>query len=290
MRRSAVPVLALAVAIAGCEDRPSPRERLARAPEATAAERSAAFSLDMRMRLGEPDAGMLFTASGEGVYDLDAGVGRMQMKVPGLGAAFDLVLGRDAVYFRVPNVLGGGGVGGQWVRRPLADSTRAALLGSGAGPAGLSRMLDSVAGDVERLGADTVRGTPVEGFGFTVEGSELVGAGRETPEGLAGTDVPVEAWLDEDDRLRRIVARVDLGPAIDAARERMADSLGAGRRLGGMIGSLADTLSTTVELYDFGTAVEVQPPEGEDVMDVGEFRRRSNRAASSREGRPPGGR
>lgn len=268
MRRPLSVVALAAVAIAGCGEERSARDRLARAPEATAAEGSAGFSAEMRMRLGDRTSGMDFTASGEGAYDLEGEAGRFEIRIPGTGGPTEVLYDRDAIYFRVPSALGGRQ--GRWIRKARGDAAREGPGVWTTGPTEVRRILDAVAGEITQLGTDTVRGSEVEGFGFTVSGAEL-GPQQGAEAGAIGDlEIPAEAWLDGGDRVRRLVVKLDLGPLLQAARNQVADSLAAGREqaLGAMMASLADTMTVSVELFDFGTDVEVRLPEDADVVDA----------------------
>lgn len=295
MRRSlaaVVPVALGALAIAGCGEEPSPEDRLSRSPGASADEGSAAFSVAMAMQMGRQQSGMRLTASGEGVFDFDARTGRMQLRVPGMASATEMILDRDHVYVRVPQAIAGGR--GQWIRKPVPDSAKAARDAPWtADPSEIAEVLESDVGEISRLGTDTVRGTEVEGFGFTLRGDQLRPEHADTsaaPRELRNLEIPTEAWLDSGDRLRRLVAKFDLEPFLEAARSSMADSLGpsGGQALGGMLGALADTLTLTVELFDYGTAVDVRPPDSLEIVEPDELRRRMKSRRDSL-GREAGG-
>jgi hypothetical protein len=116
----------------------------------------------------------------------------------------------------------------------------------------LSRVL--LASDAnEKLGTEDVRGEETTHYRAQVNLRELVKqvpASERPPDELArqwgGPVVPVDIWIDGDSRLRKIVI------TRPANNESDPDT---------------PALTTTVELYDYGVAVDVQPPEGELLSD-----------------------
>lgn len=273
-RRSAVLVLAAALALAACgDDGRSPRERLAAAAEATAGEGTAAFTMQANMQMGEAGAGMDVTMSGEGVLDLAGRTGRMSMRMPGTGTSVTMLFDTSAVYLQVPSTLGDGET--QWIRQEGGAARLQGGPGFGGDPGYLVDVLDAVQGEISELGADTVRGTDVRGYGFSVSGERLWAGQEDVPPALAELDVPVEAWLDGGDRLRRMVMRVDMAAASEALRERLTDSTATPReqRMGGMMSLMSGTMTLTTDFYDYGTDVRVEFPDSAEVTDAASFRR-----------------
>lgn len=266
LRAPALLAAALAT-LAGCGDGTSPADRLSAAVRATEAERSAAISLEMHVDMGEHGPGAQVSVSGDGVVDLESETGRMEMSYPGLGGSLLTVYDGDAVYVRLPPALSGGD-GERWVRRG-ADGPTGMIPGSSMGrnPLGMLDALDAVEGEIRPLGADTVGEVEVRGFAFTLTGRQLW---REAPEGdgppdaLLGLEIPTEAWLDGSDRVRRMVVELDLGALADVVRETASDSVRQG--MGALLGSVDGTLSVTTELDDFGTEVDVETPDEDDLV------------------------
>ncbi len=274
--RAAVPalaalVLALAAACGG-EDGPAPGERLAAAGEATAGAGTAAFSLEARIRTG-PDtaAGTAVTLSGRGAADLRTGASRLAFDLPGLGLSLLMLFDGDTVFLRTPPAMAGGEA--RWIRRTVRART-----GTASGPAGFSGRLgpllaaleDVASGEIDRLGGDTVRGTDVVGYAFSVPGGTLWRGPGEVPSSLAGLEVPVRVWLDAADRVRRMTLETELGAAVAAVREAAGDSLAAGplRMLEATAGGGSRRLAVTLELFDFGTEVATRPPDTAEVIDA----------------------
>lgn len=269
VRRTAL-ALATVAAVAACgtgEDR-SPEERVAAAAEATRSAGSAAFDLEMQLDMGEQAAGMNMTMSGEGVADLEERIGRLEIRSPGVGAAVTTVFDGDVTYTRLPSYMAGGET--RWVRQTGSGAVGGnPARGMGNNPFDLLAAVDTVAGTIEPLGADTVRGTEVQGFGFQLSGARLWGDADSVPKQLRELQIPSELWLDGSDRVRRLVMEIDLGPVMQAAQERMAREMGEEEAsgLGQMLGAMQGTMTLTAVLHDFGTEVDVTVPDSADVVD-----------------------
>lgn len=273
--RPAVPTLAVLVlvlsAACGGEDGPAPDERLAAAGEATTAAGTAAFTLEARLRTG-PDtaAGTAVTLSGRGAADLRTGASRLAFDLPDLGLSLLMLYEGDTVFLRTPPVMTGGEA--RWIRRTVPSRT-----GTASGPAGFSGRLaplltaleDVAAGEIDRLGDDTVRGTDVQGYAFSVPGGTLWRGPGEAPSSLVGLEVPVRVWLDDADRVRRMTVETELDAAVAAVRQAAGDSLAAGplRMLEATAGD-ARRLVVSLELFDFGTEVATRPPDTVEVIDA----------------------
>lgn len=278
-------VLALGlVACAGDGDTASPEERLANAADATADEGTAAFSMNVSTEMGGDDDGedgngedggsaMSMSFSGEGVMDFEEEVGRMEMELPGMGMATETVFDQGAVYTQIPSMAG---TQEQWVRQ--GGDEQAHAPGMDGDPAGMVEVVDAVEGDIEELGSETIRGTDVDGFGFTVAGSELAQGGEDVPEGMADADVPMEVWLDAEDRVRRMVMEIDMGSAVQSGTE--------GEAIDPMGGDMPGVMTVTMEFYDFGTEVDVEVPSDEDVVDPEDFQRQMEEGMQDMEGMP----
>lgn len=280
---SVIVAASAAVALAGCDDRTSPRDRLAAAPEATTGAGTAAFTMKANMKTGDEGSGMDVTISGEGGLDLASRTGRMSMEMPGMGTSLEMVFDTSAVYLRIPSMLGGGQ--GQWVRQPGRSGGLRTGAAVGGDPSYVVDVLDAVEGEISELGADTVRGTDVRGYAFMVSGEKLWSRQEgEIPASMAELDVPVEAWLDAQNRLRRMVMEIDMATASKAVRERMTDSAASEQeqRMGSMMGAMSGTMILTTDLYDFGSDVRVEFPDSSEFIDAEAFQQRMMQRSGSR--------
>jgi hypothetical protein len=112
----------------------------------------------------------------------------------------------------------------------------------------LTRVLMASEGN-EELGQEDIRGEQTTHYRARVNLEELVKqvpANERPPDELmqqfGGPVIPVDVWIDGESRLRKIVIR----------RPKIAEDDFSG-----------PALTRTVELYDYGVEVDVQPPEGE---------------------------
>lgn len=279
MRRRCLPVglalLVAPVALAACGDatRTPPRERLATAGSVMSGG-SVAFTTRAEMGMGEEQAQMNMTITGEGALDLASRRGHMSMTIPGLASSLEMAYDSSAVYVRMPAMLTGGE--SRWVRGTGGAAGMRTGGRLGGIPSYVRDVLGSVEGEIRELGTDTVRGTDVTGYGFSVSGSQLWTGRGETPPALAETSVPVRAWIDGSDRVRRIEMEVDMSAATRAVREQMADTAATEqqRRMGAMLGPMTGTLLLTTDFYDFGTEVRVELPDSSEVVDADTFQHR----------------
>lgn len=286
MRAARFPVAlvaaAAALALSACGDRetPSPRERLGAAVSATGEAGTAAFHMKARIRTGTEAAGTMMTFTSRGGADLRTGASRMETDLPGLGLSVTMLHDGDTVFVRLPGLLTGGEP--VWIRQPV-DALRQGGVAPGAAatdfagsPARALEALRDVRGEIERIGSDTVRGSAVEGFAFSVPGERLWRGTGEPPPALRGLEVPATAWLDARGRVRRMTLSMDLAAAVASVREAAGDSLAPrGRELLQALGTdLEGTMELDLELFDFGTAVDTRPPDTARVLDADSAGRR----------------
>lgn len=240
-------------------------------PEAVAAAGSARF--DLTVALADADGALEVTSTGAYGDDrlsleLDLGdalasvggmLGELGESMPaGVTDPARLVVADGTAYLRVPlldELLGTAG----WLSATPADLDAVGSFGQGLGsldPASLLEVLGELAGDVEEVGPDEVRGEPTTRYRATVDLQRFAlpeGLGAALGAPLAGADlaaVPVELWLDGEGLPRRVV--VDVGGAAAAA-----------------VGE-AGTATLTVELYDYGQPVDIEVPDPAEVTPIGE--------------------
>lgn len=272
MYRLIVTMVVAALAVAACGQSRPPVERLSAASAETSAADTASFSMDMVTEVDEGDAGMDMTITANGVIDFANDMARMEMNMPGVGGALETVVDGETVYTLMPGMFTGGE--DQWIRQESAATPEMGMGtagGLGNDPADMVEALDAIDGEITELGEDEVRGADVQGYGFTVTGTELFDD-PDTPESLAGIEVPTEAWLDTDDRLRRMVTEMDLGQLMEAVTEELPEQEGPSADFGGMMQALSGTMTMTVEFFDFGEAVDIAVPD--DAIDADEFEQR----------------
>lgn len=215
-------------------------------------------------------AGGAFSMEGEGEFDERQPAGRVTMRVAGAGEQLEMqVLFVETVFYINMGTLGEQiGTPTPWVSFDLASVPgMAELLGGGMGTTDPTQFLEYLrgAGGAEVVGPEQVRGVATTHYRATVDLEDAI---RSAPENQrdalrqamasfgTGTDLdafefPVEVWIDDEGLPRRTRMAFDLG--------------GVGH--GGEIPAGAN-MSFTMETFDFGTAVDIQPPPADQVTDM----------------------
>lgn len=272
-------VLALSAAVLGCgfdpggqpgPDRPvittgpSPAAlRLASARAATIASGTARTAFTASV---SPASGAVTRVAGEGTVDFGTGRGvstiHLSPLVPGGSSAtptLDTIFDGDVVYIRSP-LLELLGIETPWLR---IDRTSLPRAGIGTGLGDLSALPDTdqlaplgflagvEAASVEVQGSEEIDGVATTHLRASVDlrsAATAAGAGdlgRSLTELDAG-NLTVDAYLDHDDRLRRLVYDHPLPPALGGGWQRFQ-----------------------VEYFAFGTPVEIDLPALDEVTDLG---------------------
>lgn len=263
MTRQLVAVAALvAVATTGCGG-DDPQALLDGAGEALEAAETSRFEMSVEA-VGE-DTGQ-FVA--EGAQDLGTGALRMAIDLGDEATTTETLLLGSEVFIRSPLFALFTGDAATWVRVDLEETAERqgldadALLGDQTGPAALLAQLDGASGDLEELGAEDVRGVPTTHLRVTVDTDAAIEqadpAVREQlrsyaeATGLPDT-YPMDLWIDEDGLVRRIRTILDVPGAAGAS-----DGV---------------TQQTTLELFDFGVRVDLDPPLPEQTIELADLAR-----------------
>ena len=109
------------------------------------------------------------------------------------------------------------------------------------------RVLEAASDGVTELGTETVRGERTTHYSATVDVERLPN-GDQIAELSGVTEMPVDVWIDGDDRIRR----VEIEQAMDAAGVEMRMHIAA-------------------EYVRFGVPVDVDVPGDDEVLDVGDL-------------------
>lgn len=195
-----------AALVAGCgADDPAATEDLSAAVEETAAAGSS------RIELSGEDGGRAFTIAGTADY-ADDEAGYTWSDPEGAG---ELRLVDDVLYTRAEGLLDGE----TWISQRAPDDARISSFGELFHPFPFvdpSRMLErfeQASTETSGLGERDVRGVPAQGYRLTVDIARLVElapkedreAFRHDLAGMPEKTTPVEVWLDDVGRARRIV-------------------------------------------------------------------------------------
>jgi hypothetical protein len=236
---------------AGARTGPGTVQALRQAVAALERAGSAKASTSMEMATG----GTRVTIRGQGAYDFRKQTGRLKVMLPQdpAGAAEH----RPITELLAPGALfmknrGAGVPADKWVRVATAGLTDGNLVTGGATDPYAAAELLRGARAVTYVGKTEVAGIPVRHFRGT---ADLDVAARDAPQGqrpalraaakgFATTEVPFDAYLDDQGRLRKV-------------RHRF--SFVNGQRKG--IVAVASTLL----LYDFGSPVAVRLPDSSDI-------------------------
>jgi hypothetical protein len=238
--------------------------RIRRAVVATQDEESARLEMSMTYDIG----GQTQTLAMNGVLDLASGDGVLTMTVPisGGDAALETRIVDGIVYLDFGDLvdpLRGTGVlseldGVRWIRATPEGSTAGTVGPVNQHPASQLEALRGI-DDVERVGRDEVDGVATTHFKGTVDlvaaaeaarAAGQVEAAEQVEQFFAGDDeIPVEVWLDDENRTRRMKMRF----AIEAAPGERFDA------------------AVDMRINDFGVPIDVQAPPADEVIDLAEF-------------------
>lgn len=285
VRSLAVVVAALSVAVAGCGvtdgsadggavsaalGSPLTARQVEEAAETTAAVSSEKVWVEVRTTDAAGDEVATITA--EGAFDAEALQGQLLTRLDGgSGMLADLVelevvYDGDTAYVRSA-AMEMFTDGKPWLKVQADELVDAASSFGGSlqsDPGAFLDLLTEVGGPVEELGDEVVRGVPTRHIATEVVPAEALASLegeradqlREKLDDLGSTlddvaPIPVEAWIDADGYVRRLVVTIDLGELTDA------DAEGAGA-----------TVTQTIELYDFDEPVDIELPPADQVSEL----------------------
>ena len=260
-------VLAAIPALAGCGSDDLSAEGVAKAAQATASKGGAKVSL--RQTFTAPGSGAI-SMSGAGVVDTQTRKGHLTLTTSGgsglpasaRDATQQLIIDGLRIYVRSPLLASLLPSGVKWLKIDAAKVGRAAgidlavLAQSAQDPSQSMQVLEAVSGDVKKVGDEQVRGVDTTHYRATVDlrkyPSVVPEASRAAAEvsvektiQLTGTRrIPVDVWIDGDDLVRRFEQKL--------AAQGMP-------------------ITQRIELYDFGTKVDVEPPPAREVKDLSDI-------------------
>ena len=249
---------------------PTPLATVVQAADKTSAAGSSRASFDITMTGLTPEA---LSMTGEGVFDSSRRQGRMTMDMSELGAASGQDLGEAeivyddfVVYMKFPFLRQVQPSLEPWVKFDIRK------LGKQQGfdvsqfsqfnqndPSQALQYLRAASGNVQEIGREEVRGVETTHYGMRVDLRKVVSqAPEDQREQLRATidqlieqsgveTVPTEVWIDDDGLARRM--------RLTYNNMRFAP---------GQVGDMV----MSMDLYDFGVEVDVEPPPKDQVTDI----------------------
>ncbi|HEX6596041.1 MAG TPA: LppX_LprAFG lipoprotein [Acidimicrobiales bacterium] len=253
-----VALVALAACSSGGDD---PVDVVRAAPEKTIDAGTARVAINIAVA----STGTTGAVTGEGAFDLQEGRGAFSLNLGAFGASFgattlDAVLEGSTIFVRVPPQLAAAAGNKQWVRIDLSTLSQQTGVDIGSlgqlqsvDPSQALRFLEGAVDDMEEVGEEPVRGEQTTHYRGTVDlrrasaevDADARAAVDQAIESLGTSTFPADVWVDDEGRLRKLsfeIARTDAGPQ------------SAGR--------------VELELYDFGTDVNAQPPPADQTTDL----------------------
>lgn len=271
MSRRLVPfVLALTGLVMSCGgDEADPVALVSSAPSTTSEAGTARMFVESAV--SGMDRGGDLAATGEGLVDFERRRGTMTMQLPSAGelslGEMEVVYEGTVIYYRASSLFPDAPT--PWVSFDFARLSEAVTgtdlaqlnQSSTNDPSNALSMLNG-ASEVEELGTEEVRGVETTHYRATVdlrralEEQEAVEDRQRFEQFLdqLGTEIiPVEVWLDDDGRARRMVFDQPLPDTPGAPLPEDA------------------AMSMTIELHDFGVDVPVEIPPPSEVTDLTEL-------------------
>jgi hypothetical protein len=246
----------------------SPQAAVAEA--ATKYEEAGSSRVSMTATLKDVPGGPL-TFTGEGEFDRERG--RMTMDMSSLGEAtggafageLEMIFDRLVLYMKFPAAITEQLPGGKsWVRIDLREAGKelgidfAELMQvQQSDPTQALQYLRGASEDFEAVGEEEVRGVETTHYRGTIDLRKAI---EQVPEDardsferaveLIGTNrLPFEVWIDDDGMARRMKYEQPL-PGADGQEASM---------------------ELTMDLYDFGAEIDVEPPPADEVIDMQEL-------------------
>ena len=249
--RAVVVTAAIALTAGACGGGSDATETLQPADAVRAAVSTTTHEQSSRLAMTiHTDAGAIkVDMTADGLFDYAKKTGRMSMTVPGSGQKIEAIMTASTMFLKVP------GQGSSYYALPMKE-LGGTSFGSTADPTQSLQVLTGLSDDVTSVGTEKVRGDDTTHYRGTYDLrrslAKLNGLPKQAVQKLidsgATTIVPFDAYVDAQGRLRKLVQVTDTK----------------------LPSSTQDVHSTvTMELYDFGTPVNVKIPT--DVKDGSAF-------------------
>ena len=236
----------------------------------TAAEQTAKTSFEMTMTTpsggpkGSDGPAPMMGMTGGGATDFSGKASVLSMEMSEMGTMEVRQVG-DVVYAKMPEEFAAQMPGGKpWLKMNVEEAYGGSGQMQGGAVSDPTRQLEYLRGvsdSVEKIGNQKVRGVQTARYEATIDMKKLVEeqggeAGEKYEDAIRRTGMeklPVEIWIDDQNRVRRYVMDMSMSAAQDAS--------GASR-------SGEMRMRIAAEYYDFGTPVNVQAPPQDQTMDA----------------------
>ena len=293
LRPIVIGLVALSVGTAcgqpGASSDPNAAALIAASADATSDAGSARMSMVMTMSMPEgqsmPQGGDL-TMNAEGAYDFANRRGEMTMTMElpeGAGPMsgtqkIDMVFEDLVIYMRYPFMTEMAPGSKPWIRMDLEEIGQQAGMDYGSmmqsGTSDPSQMLEwlrGVSGDVQVVGEEEVRGAPATHYKGSIDFNKVADQAPEElreqmkasieamTEAIGTSTVPFEVWIDEQGRAVRMAQSFEFEQGTTAGA----------------------SMSMTVDIFDFGTAVDIEVPPASETTDFQELMGSMTRSSGS---------
>jgi hypothetical protein len=192
--------------------------------------------------------------TGSGVEDVKGQRARITATMPGVGAEMELIADGLVMYMHFDQL--SDEIGKEWMK---IDMERAyhdlgvdmdAVSQFGQGTAQYLSWLEHVSGGVSDEGREQVRGVEATHYSATVDLRKVPADDPEKlVEVLGQSEIPVDVWIDDDQRFRRMELGMTMSPE----------------------GGAEIRMDMVMEYVRFGVPVDIDTPDEDDVFDATEI-------------------
>jgi hypothetical protein len=248
---------------------PSPQQAVVAAGEKTSAVTSYRAEFTVAMDGAVPGApGRRVTMAGDGDFDTSAGIGRMTFDMSEFSKALgapdfgdvEFVLQRFVMYMKFPALQQLQPSTKPWIKFDLRKLAAQQGINLGAlqqlgnrDPGQALGYLEAASERVEELGEEEVRGTATTRYRMTVDLEKVAKLNPDLRENVRQAiregirKVPTEVWVDDDGLVRRMKLTYE---NMQFAPTQRGD------------------MEMTMDLFDFGVDVKLEPPPPAQVTDI----------------------
>jgi LppX_LprAFG lipoprotein len=236
--RIAMASVLLTVAVAGCGSADTEREAVSPLAHAASATQAASSARMTFQTVGEI-AGQTVKGTGSGLVRFKPPKAQLTFKMSAAGQAFalDEVLDGTTLYMKLPKEAAAGIPDGKtWLKLDLNKASGGAfsgMLGQSQDPASQLKLLSELAG-AKAVGKETIDGAATTHYHGEVDYRRLAKSGppelrkaaKLAVKVMDDARVPVDAWIDGQNRVRRQKLEVIVKPSPNAAAQKQTVTIG----------------------------------------------------------------